>query len=60
MKNYRLSNCSQIFSKVKMKIGITLELVSWILGLRKYVKALEPVKLMAEIKGNIEESKKLY
>lgn len=43
-----------------MKVGITPELITWILGWRMFVKVLEPEQLIQEIKTNIEEIKKLY
>ena len=45
---------------LKMKVGITPELISWILGWRKYVKVLEPQELVDRIKRNVEEIKQLY
>jgi len=43
-----------------MKVGITPELITWILGWRMYVKVLEPQELVDEVKRNVEEIKKLY
>tara|TARA_B100000315_G_scaffold260870_2_gene326641 strand:+ start:10484 stop:11476 length:993 start_codon:yes stop_codon:yes gene_type:complete len=45
---------------LKMKVGLTPELISWILGWRRYVKVLEPEELGNEIKSNIDEIKQLY
>jgi len=45
---------------LNMKVGITPELISWILGWRKYVQVLEPKELIDEIKRNVEEIKMLY
>jgi len=43
-----------------MKVGITPELISWILGWRKYVKIIEPKVLIDQIKKSAEEINKLY
>ncbi|MCH7763701.1 MAG: transcriptional regulator [Candidatus Marinimicrobia bacterium] len=43
-----------------MKVGITPELISWILGWRMYVKVLEPKVLVEEIKSNLIEMKEMY
>lgn len=45
---------------LSMKVGITPELISWILGWRMYVKVLEPKELVEEIKSNVEEIEQLY
>ena len=43
-----------------MKVGITPELVSWILGWRKYVKVLEPKEFVNKIKDEVVEITNLY
>lgn len=43
-----------------MKVAITPELISWILGWRAYVKVMEPEELIYEIKKNVDEIQKLY
>jgi len=43
-----------------MKVGISPELISWILGWRMFVKVLEPRELVAEIKQNIKDITNLY
>lgn len=45
---------------LKMKVAVTPELITWILGWRMYVKVLEPQELVNEIKRNIEGIKQLY
>ena len=45
---------------ITKKVGITPELISWILGWRMFVKVLEPEELVEEIKRNVEEINKLY
>lgn len=45
---------------LKMKVGITPELITWILGWRMYVKVLAPGKLVDEITNNVEKIKQLY
>lgn len=43
-----------------MKVGITPELVTWILGWRMFVEVLEPPALITEIKDNIRAMDKIY
>jgi len=45
---------------LKMKVGITPELITWILGWRMFVKVLGPEKLVDEITNNVEKIKQLY
>ncbi len=45
---------------LSMKVGITPELITWILGWRMFVKVLDPARLVEEIKENIEEIRKMY
>lgn len=43
-----------------MKVGISPELISWVLGWRMFVKVLQPEELVAEIKQNISDISNLY
>jgi len=45
---------------LKMKVGISPELITWILGWRMFVKVIEPEELIYEIKKNVDEIQKLY
>ena len=43
-----------------MKVGISPELIAWILGWNKHVKVLSPIKLIEEIQENVKEIQQLY
>ena len=45
---------------LNMEVGITPELLSWILGWREYVKVLQPDDLANEIITSVDRIKKLY
>jgi len=45
---------------LRMKVGITPELISWILGWGIFVNVLEPNKLISEIINNVNGIRKLY
>ena len=45
---------------IKMEVAISPELVTWIMGWHKYVKVLEPLTLINEIKDNASAINKLY
>ena len=63
----RVWHNSQEFNKMKngnlvlsMKVGLSPELISWILGWHRNVKVLKPEALVNEIKKNAEEINNLY
>jgi predicted DNA-binding transcriptional regulator YafY len=45
---------------LSMKVGISPELIAWILGWNKHVKVLSPIKLIEEIQENVKEIQQLY
>ncbi len=45
---------------LSMKVGVSPELIAWILGWNKQVMVLSPDKLIEEIKQNVKDIQKLY
>lgn len=43
-----------------MKVGITPELITWIMGWHRYVKVLQPRELIHQVRKNLKETEKLY
>ena len=46
--------------KLKMKVGLTPELISWILSWRSFVKVLEPEELVDKIKDELTKISSVY